>query len=112
MNAPNCCANCSHENTCGYSPLAMSKERTENSYTPCCLGMKSSGEPFYQPAETCPTHKRPLVYRKPSTPEQEFVGHQYACELCFHSVTIPSDGLKQQLAAMTANPQLPLGGKR
>ena len=36
--ALNCCANCSHEATCGYSPLAMLKKRTDSSFAACPLG--------------------------------------------------------------------------
>ena len=56
--AANSCVHCTFEPTCGYSPLAMSGERTNYSQTPCCLGKMSSnvdgspGKPFFQQRET------------------------------------------------------------
>lgn len=47
--APNCCASCSKELTCGYSRLAMSKLRHPYwSYRPCTLGLRSNGLPFFE----------------------------------------------------------------
>jgi hypothetical protein len=50
----NSCVNCKFEETCGYSPLAMLKRRTENSYGPCALGLMSphgnrEPRPFFHP---------------------------------------------------------------
>lgn len=56
--AENSCANCKFEKTCGYSPLAMSmskpKQRTEQSFRPCPLGLMSAWgnkerRPFFLP---------------------------------------------------------------
>lgn len=41
--APNSCANCKYEKTCGYSHLANLGYRTEFSYGECCLGERSYG---------------------------------------------------------------------
>lgn len=47
--AENSCPNCVHENTCGYSPLAMLGHRSVLSNKPCCLGMMSfTGKPFFK----------------------------------------------------------------
>lgn len=56
--ATNSCSQCKHELTCGYSMLAMTGSREDGSYTPCCLGNMSDGEPFFKPVgsvanETC-----------------------------------------------------------
>jgi len=49
--ALNSCINCKFELTCGYSHLAMIKERTRFSYGPCVLGDKSDGHPFFEQRE-------------------------------------------------------------
>lgn len=57
----NSCLLCSHELTCGYSPLATLGRRTEQSAEPCPLGERSyGGGPFFAPktieaaAKVCP----------------------------------------------------------
>lgn len=49
--ADNSCPNCEHEKTCGYSPLAMLGERRLYGNSPCCLGLMSSGKPFFTKAQ-------------------------------------------------------------
>jgi hypothetical protein len=47
--AQNCCANCAHELTCGYSELATIGERDEKwSFGHCVLGKMSSGRDFFE----------------------------------------------------------------
>ena len=47
---PRSCVKCEHEETCGYSHLATIGKRTECSFTECCLGDMSNGQPFFEAA--------------------------------------------------------------
>lgn len=51
LSAENSCPNCEHEKTCGYSPLARLGKRADYGNKPCCLGLMSSGKPFFQKAQ-------------------------------------------------------------
>ena len=46
------CAKCQYEETCGYSPLAMTKSRGDYSFSTCVLGEKENGEPFFRLRQT------------------------------------------------------------
>lgn len=67
--APNSCVRCSHEKTCGYSPLAMLGHRHEGSYDACCLGMMSCGKPFFDPKPKAATEKDHAQRPAPLTPK-------------------------------------------